>query len=60
MSSALTSLRYNEILNKCIPVEFDLIREEMNGVDNYIKEVQDKLNWKSDGTSPTALWQRPL
>ncbi|XP_052132342.1 dynein beta chain, ciliary-like [Frankliniella occidentalis] len=43
---------YNEILKRCIPVEFDLIREEMNGIDNYIQEVQDKLNWKSDGVWP--------
>ncbi|KAE8736964.1 hypothetical protein FOCC_FOCC017583 [Frankliniella occidentalis] len=52
VSSVMRYARYNEILKRCIPVEFDLIREEMNGIDNYIQEVQDKLNWKSDGVWP--------
>lgn len=42
---------YNMILTRCNEVEFDLIREEMEALDDKLREAVDNLTWDSDSKS---------
>lgn len=39
---------YNMILTRCNEVEFDLIREEMEALDDKLRAAVENLTWDSD------------
>nr|CAD7439423.1 unnamed protein product [Timema bartmani] len=39
---------YNGIRSHCTPVEFDLIMDEIEEIDEKVAKVQETLNWNSD------------
>lgn len=41
--------RYNRIRTESIPIEFQLVKDEVMNIDNIIDDGQEKYNWNSEG-----------
>lgn len=54
--TTLFNIRYNEIREKTTPVEFELIKDEIDGIDEMISNGQENYNWNSEGITMRIVY----
>lgn len=50
--------RYNRVRTDSLPVEFELVRHEVDKIDELIRVSQENYNWNSPGKSLSACYYR--